>query len=116
MKRLLNEAGAEKPSANFKSRIMMKVEARKVEITPYEPLISKAGWTGIAVFTILSVAGLSYLYADLSFSTRLNFQFPHLLDIPKLDLSRTMQIAFAFLALFFLEIPFLKRFLDKEYQ
>ena len=111
MKRLLNEAGAEKPSANFKSRIMMKVEARKVEITPYEPLISKSGWIRYCcILQFYRVAGLSYLYADLSFSTTLNFQFPHLVDIPKLDLSRTMQIAFAFLALFFLEIPFLKGF------
>ena len=116
MKKLLNEAGTEKPSADFKSKIMLKVEARNAVIKPYKPLISKQGWTGIAVIFVLSIAGLSYLISDISFSNYLNFEFPHLMNMPKFDLSRTMQIAFAFVALFFLEIPFLKKFFDREYQ
>jgi len=116
MKRLLNEAGTEKPSADFKSRIMSKVEPQNAEIRPYEPLISKTGWTSIAVIFGILMTGVSYLYADISLSGHLNFEFPHLLDMPKMNLSRTMQYAIAFVALFFLQVPFLKRFLDREYQ
>ncbi|MCB7481350.1 hypothetical protein [Christiangramia sediminis] len=116
IKRLLNEAGPEKPSADFKNRVMKTVEARNAKIRPYEPLISKTGWLSIAAIIFISMSGLSFLYADVSFSNYLNFDFPYLMDMPKIDLSRTMQIAFGFVALFFLEIPFLKRFLDREYQ
>lgn len=116
MKKLLNEAGTEKPSAGFKSRIMMKVEARNAKIRPYEPLISKTGWTSIVVISVLSLTGLSFLYADISFFNDLRFEFPHFINMPEIDLSRTMQYAIAFVALFFLQVPFLKRFLDREYQ
>jgi len=116
MKRLLNEAGTEKPSADFKNRIMMKVEARNVEIRPYEPLISKTGWMSITVIFILSMVGLSYLYADISLFNDFSFEFPRVLELPEIKLSRTMQYAIAFVALFFLQIPFLKKFLDREYQ
>ena len=116
MKKLLNEAGTEKPSADFKSRIMKTVEARNTEIKPYEPLISKTGWTSIVVISVLSLTGLSFLYADISLFNDLSFEFPHLINLPEIDLSRTMQYAIAFVALFFLQVPFLKRFLDRDYQ
>ncbi|MBT8296504.1 MAG: hypothetical protein KJO51_08810 [Gramella sp.] len=116
MKKLLNEAGTETPSADFKSRIMRTVKHRNAEIKPYKPLISRSGWLCIAVISTITFTGLYSLYSDISFSSYLNFKFPDLIDIPKLDLSRTMQYAIAFVALFFLQIPFLKRFLDREYQ
>ncbi len=116
IKRLLNEAGTEKPSAGFKSRIMKTVEARDAEIKPYEPLISKTGWTSIVVISVLSLTGLSFLYADISLFNDLSFDFPLFINMPEINLSRTMQYAIAFVALFFLQVPFLKRFLDREYQ
>jgi len=115
IKKLLNEAGTEKPSADFKSRIMQKVEARNAEIKPYEPLISKTGWTSIVVISLLSLSGLSFLYADISLFNNIKFGFPHLMSMPEINLSTTMQYAIAFVALFFLQVPFLKKFLDKEY-
>jgi len=116
IKKLLNEAGTEKPSADFKSRIMQKVEARNAEIKPYEPLISKTGWTSIVVISLLSLSGLSFLYADISLFNNIKFEFLHLMSMPEINLSTTMQYAIAFVALFFLQVPFLKKFLDKEYQ
>jgi len=116
IKKLLNEAGTEKPSANFKSRIMKTVEARNAEIKPYEPLITRTGWTSIAVIFILSMTGLSYLYADISLFSDINFEWPHLVSMPKVSLSTTMQYAIAFVALFFLQVPFLKKLMDKEYR
>ena len=116
MKKLLNEAGTEKPSGDFKKKIMMRVEARNATITPYEPLISKSAWITIGIAAVLSIAGLSYLYADISLANHIDFEFLRSLKIPKLDLSRNMQIAIAFVALFFLQIPFLKRLMDREYR
>ena len=116
MKRLLNEAGTEKPSADFKNRIMMKVEARNTVIKPYEPLITRSGWWTIAAIVAVVMTGLFSLHSDISFTGYLDFEFPHLFDVPKINLSRTMQYAIAFVALFFLQIPFLKRFMDREYQ
>lgn len=114
LKSLLNEAGTEKPSADFRNRIMMKVALRNAEIRPYEPLISKSVWIGIVAGIIVFIAGVTYLNSDISVSG-LNFEIPDLVNIPEINLSRTMQIAFGFVALFFLEIPFLKRVLDREY-
>ena len=116
MKKLLNEAGTDKPSADFKSRIMMKVEARNATVQPYEPLISKSVWIVLGGVLLASMAGLYVMNSDISFSYQLNFELPQLPDIPKISFSRTMQYAIAFVALFFLEVPFLKRFLDRQYQ
>ena len=116
MKRLLQEAGTDTPSIDFKRKLMLKVEARNTEISPYKPLISKNGWIGIASMFALAMAGLFFMHADITFISQLNFEFPHLFDLPQINLSRTMQYAIAFVALFFLQVPLLKRFLDREYQ
>lgn len=116
MKKLLNEAVTENPSADFKKQIMMKVEARNASIKPYEPLISKAVWMALGGVLIASVLALYFINTDVSFSYDLKFNFLKAIEIPSMNLSRTMQIAIAFVALFFLEVPFLKRFLDREYR
>ncbi|TRO63944.1 hypothetical protein [Christiangramia sabulilitoris] len=116
MKNLLDEAGVEKPSVNFRDRIMKTVEARGAEIQPYKPLISARGWWSVAAFSIIIFSGLLSLYSGISFSGMLSLEILHFPDFPKIDLSRTMQYAIAFIALFFLEVPFLKRFLDREYR
>ena len=116
IKKLLNEAGTEKPSADFKSKIMMKVEARNVPIKPYAPLISKSVWFALGGVLIAAMIGLYIINSEQAFSFEYNFDYLNSVRIPAIDLSRTMQIAIAFIALFFLEVPFLKRFLDREYR
>ncbi|TBW26483.1 hypothetical protein [Gramella sp. KN1008] len=116
MKRLLNEAGTERPSADLKKRIMMTVENRNVTIKPYQPLIPKFMWYLLAACLVSAVAGLYMMYADVSLSWSFDLQLSQYFDMPRIDLSRTMQYAIAFIALFFLQIPFLKRFLDREYR
>ncbi len=114
VKKLLNEAGAEKPSADFKSRIMLAVEAKK-PIKAYQPLIPIFIWYILGGIMISSVAGLYFIYADMSFTWNIDLQIPKFPDVPRIDLSRTMQLAIAFIALFLLEVPFLKRFVDRQY-
>jgi len=114
MRKLLNEA-KEEPSVDFKIQIMKKVALRNAKIRSYEPLISKSVWIGIAAVMIIFIAGVTYLNSDISIPG-LNFGIPDLVNIPEIKLSRTMLYAIAFVALFFLQIPFLKRFLDREYR
>ncbi|MDX1544332.1 MAG: hypothetical protein R3214_10335 [Christiangramia sp.] len=115
MKRLLNEAGTQTPSADFKKRIMMTVENRNATVKPYQPLIPKFMWYIVAACLVSAVAGLYVMYADMALTWSFDFKIPTYLDMPRIDLSRTMQYAIAFVALFFLEIPFLKRFVDRQY-
>lgn len=114
MRKLLNEA-KEEPSVDFKIQIMKKVALRNAKIRPYEPLISKSGWIRIAAVIITFITGVTYLNSGISIPG-LNFGIPDLVNIPEIKLSRTMLYAIAFVALFFLQIPFLKRFLDREYR
>lgn len=115
MKSLLKEAGTEKPSSDFKSNIMMRLESRKTELSPYEPLISKPVWMILGGGMIASILALYLINTEYFFDYNLDFEFLSSVKLPSIDLSRTMQIAIAFVALFFLEVPFLKRFLDREY-
>lgn len=115
MKSLLKEAGTEKPSSDFKSNIMMRLESRKTELSPYEPLISKPVWMMLGGGMIASILALYLINTEYFFDYNLDFEFLSSVKLPSIDLSRTMQIAIAFVALFFLEVPFLKRFLDREY-
>ena len=115
IKKLLNEAGTEAPSADFKKRIMMKVENRNTAIKPYQPLIPKFAWYVLGGILVASVTGLYMMYADVSLSWSFDYQIPQFIDMPSIRLSETMQYAIAFVALFFLQIPFLKRFLDRQY-
>lgn len=116
MKKLLNDAGTEKPSADFKSRLMMKVEARNTAISPYTPLISKATWLVIGGIVFAAMLGLYILNTEQTLTFKFNFDYFDSLKIPSINLSRTMQIAIGFVALFFLEIPFLKRMIDRDYK
>ncbi len=115
MKKLLNEAGTESPSADFKNRLMMAIESSKAVIT-YKPLIPKFVWYIVAASLVLAVATLYMMYADVSLSWSFDFRIPQFIELPSIRLSQTMQYAIAFVALFFLQIPFLKRFMDRQYQ
>ncbi|MUP44194.1 hypothetical protein E0K83_00355 [Gramella sp. BOM4] len=116
MKKLLNDAGIKAPSADFKNRIMGIVEQRNVAISPYKPLIPKFVWFILAGCILSAVIGLYLMSANVSWNWSLDFRVPEFIEIPSIRLSETMQYAIAFIALFFLQIPFMKRFLDRQYQ
>lgn len=115
LRKLLNEAGNEKPSADFKSNIMTAVRQAAAPIPEYKPLIPQAVWIGIIGVVITSIAALYYINSDFSIDPAANFRFPKY-TLPELHFSKTMQYAIAFVALFFLQIPFLKKFLDRQYR
>ena len=118
IKKLLNEAGSEKPSANFKSRIMANIEAKKAPVKAYKPLIPRAAWYVVGIVLILAMGGLYFQFTDFSIdlpgTSAMKFQIPKI-NLPNIHFSKTTQYAIAFVALFFLQIPFLKKYIDRQY-
>lgn len=115
IRKLLNEAGTEKPSADLKGKIMMAVERKSTPMPEYKPLIPQFVWFVVIGGIILAIAGLYYMNSDLSIDLSANFDIPKF-SMPELHFSKTMQYAIAFVALFFLQVPFLKKFLDSQYR
>lgn len=119
LRKLLKEAVIEKPSADFRSKIMMRIEAKKAPVKAYKPLISERNWYLVAIILVLAVGGIFFLVENsINFSgypEYLRLEIPEI-NYPVIYLSKTMQYAFAFVALFFLQIPFLKKIIDRQYE
>ncbi len=111
MKRLINDAGLEKPSANFSANVMKAIAVKKV-VREYEPLISKRGWLVLSVSLFLTVVGLYFFNSG--YQIKIDFSYFNNISIPTIELSRTMSYAIGFIALFFLQIPFLKSLMEKQ--
>ncbi len=120
LRKLLHEVVTEKPSADFKSKIMKHIEANKVPVKAYEPLISEGVWYIVATALVIGAGGFYIQFPNTIIDFSGNFDYLKLdileMHLPNIHLSRTMQYAVAFVALFFLQIPFLKRIIDKQYE
>lgn len=113
MQKLVKDAGLEKPSAEFAANIMKAIAVKKV-VREYEPLISKNAW--ITIFSIVGILFFGLFQINSGYSLFPEFSFPQFssLSIPQIELSRTMMWAIAFVALFLLEVPFLKRLIERQ--
>jgi len=108
----VEEAGIEQPSLNFTHNVMDVIDARTSTSKVYRPLISGKGWSLVAVVFIASLVAV-YLFPsgefrylkDIDFSTLPSIQNP----LEGMSVSKPMLYAFGFLALFLVQIPFLKR-------
>ena len=118
LKQWMQELPLESPSLDFTKKVMQGISA-KSELTQYKPLISKRAWWLIGILLLFSIA---YLYINPTSGTvpegvtnllgHLSFENP----IKKLVLPKTAIYAIGFMALFLLQVPFLKRLHDKQYQ
>lgn len=110
-RKLIKEAGFERPSAAFSANVLKAIAAKKV-VREYKPLISVNVWIALAVLLIFSMIGL-YL---LTSGQKITWEFGYFegLTFPRVELSRTMTYAVGFVALFFLQIPFLKGLLERQ--
>lgn len=115
LKGLLDEAGRDKPSFEFKKNLMQKIELRTNKLSPYKPLISKKVWYALGVVVVSAYTLLFLILSEINLVAYVNFDFLNKWHIPQIQLSQTMQYAIAFVALFFIQIPFLKRILDRQY-
>ena len=115
---LLQESSLEKPSLDFSKAVMEKIQA-KSPVTAYKPLISKRSWGWIALVFLIASVGL-YFYPE---SNWIDLDRGFVVEklsgtttfFPNVEISKTTLYAVVFLALFFIQIPFLKRFLEKNY-
>ncbi len=116
-KKIVEDAGMHSPSVNFLDNVMSAVEAKSVQKT-YEPLISKKAWMVIAALFI-GWLGILYFYpaTQLNFIKELNLsqRFSIKNPLAGLQISKSLAYAIGFMALFLIQIPFLKHFLNKRY-
>ncbi|MCP9198340.1 hypothetical protein MKO06_00360 [Gramella sp. GC03-9] len=115
LKKLLNEVGAEIPSAGMKDNIMRQISWKTAKIKPYKPLIPAFMWYIIGGVLLSSMGLLYSMYAEVSFNWDLGSPAFNFFQLPVLEFSKIMQYAIALVGLFFLQIPILKRFLDRQF-
>lgn len=116
-KKVLNEAGLHKAPANFMPNIMEAIAKAGLEHIKYRPLISKKGWfiilmvvTAVLALIVLNVPiERNYLEGvDLSVADKLKEA------IGPIEFSKTVLYSIGFLGLFLIQLPFLKRLLDRR--
>ncbi|UJH92561.1 hypothetical protein LZ575_08805 [Antarcticibacterium sp. 1MA-6-2] len=113
MQKMMKDAGLEKPSIDFSANVMKAIAVKKA-VFEYKPLISRQAWT--IIFSIIGIAFFGFYQMNTGYSLISNFSLPDFnsFSVPKIELSQTMTWAIAFVALFLLEIPFLKRLIERQ--
>lgn len=117
--RRVKEAGLETAPAGLYHRIMNTVELIPVGQFIYKPLISKKAWIWIGVIALAILAilillpwGGSAYVGQVRESINFSWENP----LANIKLSKTAIYAILGIGLFLLQIPILKRQLDKRYK
>ncbi len=108
----VREAGLEQPSSAFVQNVMNAIEKKSATQKVYRPLISRRGWGLVAAVFVASIA-LLYLFpiGELTYFNDIKLAELSTIKNPfaGLEVSKTMVYGIGFLALFLVQIPFLKR-------
>ena len=116
-RKIVKEAGLSKPSPDFLSNVMEAVNQTAVApVKVYQPLLSKVAWLVFSAFLLGSMALLYFLpEGEVSFFDKINFD-RFSFELPSMDFhfSKTFIYGLGVLALFVIQIPFLKIFLDRR--
>ncbi len=114
---IVRSGGLHEPSAHFMEQVMegiSKIESKKIS---YSPLISRSGWIILSlIFLAIIVYVLFFSNDDYAFFEKLalfDTMTAFEISLPKMKLSKEMIYGIGFLGLFLLQIPFLKRQLDR---
>jgi len=119
-KNIIKEGGLHQPSPSFLTNVMEAIETQSVsQPVVYKPLISKTKWMLLFVLTaiilvllfVFPVFSETPLFSQLTIPKGFNFEF----NLPEMNLSKTTIYGLGFLSLFLIQIPFLKRQLEKSY-
>ena len=108
----VQEAGLEQPSLDFVQKVMEAVDVSASKAKVYRPLISKRGWSLVAALFIVCVLAIYLLpLGDAGYLTSIDLTNLPSIQIPfeGMTVSKPMLYAVGFLALFLVQIPFLKR-------
>lgn len=108
----VQEAGIEQPSLDFVHNVMDAINVSAKKSKEYRPLISRRGWSLVAALFIGSLA-VVYFFPLGEFRYLETMDFSKLPSIQNpfegINVSKPMLYAVGFLALFLVQIPFLKR-------
>lgn len=108
----VKEAGIEQPSQGFSIKVMDAIQLKQQQVKVYQPLISARGWGIVAALFIISLVTVYFFpLADASYLSDLDLSKVPTIENPFKDMqvSKTMVYGIGFLALFLVQIPFLKR-------
>ncbi|MDC8006264.1 hypothetical protein POV27_19580 [Aureisphaera galaxeae] len=117
LQKWMDEVALESPSASFTDRIMEVVEQKKVVKPLYKPLIGKKGWLLVAAIFV-SCMGLLYFFpiAETPYLDALAEKSAQLKNpFEGLEISRTALYSIGMLALFLIQLPFLKSYINRQY-
>ncbi|WP_103864973.1 hypothetical protein [Aquimarina sp. I32.4] len=123
IRNLIKEAGVEKPPVNFIDNIMNQVNiAEDASMFVYKPLISKKVWWGIGLLLVLLLGSIPFL-SDTKISLLSWIDFSFIKSLPNIKnpfsnyiFPKSTIYGILFLAiLFFVQIPILKRRIDKNF-
>ena len=108
----VEEAGIEQPSLDFVQKVMDAVDVSASKSKVYRPLISRRGWSLVAALFVASMV-VVYFFPLGEFRYMESVDFSNLPSIQNpfegMQVSKPMLYAVGFLALFLVQIPFLKR-------
>ncbi len=125
LKQAIQEVGIDSPSVNFTDGVMGKIKLSQntTKVILYRPLISSAGWIGIAfgvlaflifVFFEGKVSSIEY-FSGPKWDILMNSNFWQ--RATEWRISKTVIYGFAFLALFMsIQVVLLKHHFDKRYK
>lgn len=115
---LIKEGGLHKPSAKFVDNVMDAVTQLKKEQEIYHPLISKNAWI-VLIFLIATIVVILSVFSNIDYTLLSNYDLfdkPFFnVTLPEMKFSKEVIYGIGFLGLFLLQIPILKRQLDKRY-
>lgn len=114
----MKELPLDAPSPDFTANVMERITA-KTTVTQYQPLISKSAWI---VISLLFLGALAWLYWNPS-STLIPSETLSFLDkvemgnpFKEMQLPKTVVYAMGVMVLFLIQIPFLKRMMERSYE
>ncbi len=118
-KKLVQEAGTYSPSADFVNNVMQSVQAISAKEKVYQPLISKKILWFIGLCAAVSFI-LVYLNptSGIAFVNELDLTALSTVENPfaNLKFSKTLLYGVGFLGLFLLQVPLLKKYVERSYQ
>lgn len=118
-KKWIQDGGLETPGPNFNENLMKAITSSKKPVSVYRPLVNAKGWLliaamliGVGVFLYFNPSDSHRWIDSLAVTNKMSLDLP----FEPIQISKTVIYALGFLSLFFIQLPFLKRMVEKKYQ
>ena len=118
LKNIIQDLPLDKPAVDFSKRVMQRIDAKEATIQ-YQPLITTP-WKIVIGIALVLVFGWLVMNTGAASNSWLNFKWLNEMSVwnnlnASFKLSKTAVYAILFLGLFLLQVPYLKRMLEKQY-